>query len=135
MDVVDGAEGDLVVEEVAKEFDDPAQRTVPDEHQAERELLDPTFGNGEVEQDRRVGGWRVKGAIQRLSCEVLLSVNELAADVGVSCEGGDGLCAGQSVERQALALLGSQRVGGWRVDNGGVDRRRRWSRNTHACFL
>ena len=100
-----------MIEEVAEQFNDPTERTVPDEDQTERELLDPMFGDGQVEQDRIVGlGW-VEGGGEGMSCEVLLLVHELAADVGVLREGRDRLCAGQRVDRQALTLLGSEGVG------------------------
>ena len=110
-DGVDVAQGEVVVEEVVEEFDDTAQRTVPDEDQSECELADPVFGDGQVEQDRIVGGWWVEGVVECVSCEVLLLVDELAADVRVLRESGDGLCAGQSVEREALSLFGSECLG------------------------
>jgi len=110
-DIVDVAQGQVVVEEVVEQFAYPPERTMPDEDQAECELADPAFGDGKVEQDRIVCGWWVEGVGEGVSCEVLLPVDELAADVRVLRESGDGLCAGQSVECEALALFGSECLG------------------------
>ena len=84
---------------------------MPDQHQPEGERADPVFGDGKVEQHRIVGGWWVEGVGESVSCEVLLSVDELAADVRMLCESGDGLCASPSVDREALALFGSECLG------------------------
>jgi hypothetical protein len=80
-DAVDVAQGDVVVEEVMEEFDDPAERTVPDEDQAQCELADPVLGDGEVEQDRIVGRWRLEGVGEGVLCNVVLSVDEAPADL------------------------------------------------------
>jgi hypothetical protein len=53
---VDGAERNRVVEEVAEQLDDATIRTVADQHQSEGELLQPGFGDREVEEDRVHGG-------------------------------------------------------------------------------
>ena len=84
---------------------------MPDEDQAGCELPDPAFGDREGEQDRIVGGWWLEGVGQSVLCNVLLPVDELATDLRVLCESGDGLCAGQSVDREALSLFGSERLG------------------------
>ena len=110
-DCVDVAQREVVVEEVVEEFDDAAERTMPDENQTECELADPAFGDGQVEQYRIVGGWWVEGVGKGVSCEVLLPVDELAADVRVLRESGDGLCAGQCVECEALSLFGLECLG------------------------
>lgn len=62
--VVDVAEREVVIEEVAEEFDDSTQGAVSDEDQAECELADPVFGDGEVEQDGGVGRRRVEGLVE-----------------------------------------------------------------------
>jgi hypothetical protein len=55
-DVVDRADGGVVIEEVAEQFGDAAERTVSDEDQSEDELADPGLGDREVEEDPVVSG-------------------------------------------------------------------------------
>ena len=95
-----------MVEEVVEEFDNSSERTVSDENQPESELLNPAFGDGQVEEDRIVVRWRVEGMGESIAGDGLLLVDEFAADVRVLCESGDGLCASESVECEALSFLG-----------------------------
>ena len=50
-DVVHGPQGDLVIEEVAKQFDDTAGRTMADQHQGQDQLPQPGLGDRQVEED------------------------------------------------------------------------------------
>jgi hypothetical protein len=54
--VVDGAQRDGIVKEVSEQFDDAAEGTVADEDEGEDELVDPGFGDREVEEDAFLGG-------------------------------------------------------------------------------
>src|SRR6185503_5644166 len=55
-DVVNGAQGKGVVEEVAEQLDDAAQGAMADEDQSEDELAQPGLGDGQVEQGAVVAG-------------------------------------------------------------------------------
>src|SRR5271157_1110708 len=48
---VHGPQGDPVIEEVAKQFDHPAGRTMADQHQAQAQLPQPGLGDWQVEKD------------------------------------------------------------------------------------
>lgn len=102
-DVVDVAEGQVVVEEVMEQFADAPQGTMPDEDQTECELADPARGDGEVEQDRIVVGWWLEGVGEGVSCNVLLSVDERAADLGLFGQFGDRDGFGESLDGELLA--------------------------------
>jgi hypothetical protein len=115
-DVVDDAQGEGVVEEVAEQFVDAAQRAVADEDQAEGQLVQPSLGDGKVKEDGAVLGVRVEGVSEGLLRFVGLLVDELAADVMGGGEVADGLCAGEGVEGQMLALVRRESFGG---DGGG----------------
>jgi len=76
---------------------------VPDENEAESELLDPAFGDGKVEQDRIVVVWRLEGVGQSVLCNVLLSVDEATADLGPFGQFGDRDGFGESLNGESLA--------------------------------
>ena len=103
-----------------------------DENQAEYELLNPAFGDWQVEEyvvtcllaGRSVGRFGVEGVVECFLCDGLLLVNELSADVEFGGQLGDGCGAGQSLYGQCLALVGVKGFGGaWlrvvRVGGGG----------------
>ena len=120
-DVVDAAQGEGMVEEVAEQFLNAAKGAVADEGEAKNELAKPGLGNGEPEQqprgvDRRQGKSLVEGVVGMVE----LLVDELAADVLVLGEVGDGY-ASQGIEGKLLAgrpgqqgsAAGLGRLGGW----------------------
>jgi hypothetical protein len=106
-DVVGRAEGDGVVEQVTEQFANTTQRAVAGENQAENQLPQPRPGDGQPEEQipGRLG-W-VKGQVEPLVSAVELPEDELAADVVVSRDLGDG-DAGEGVECQLLAGRPSQ---------------------------
>jgi hypothetical protein len=85
---------------------------VADEDQAEGQLAQPGLGDGEVQEDAAVLGVGVEGGVEGLLGLVGLLVDELAADVVLGGEVGDGLCAGEGLQGRALALAGVERLGG-----------------------
>ena len=87
-DVVDRPHGEVVIEEVAEQFGDAAERAVADEDQGEDELADPGLGDREVEEDPVVsaaGRRRDRGPVGLVG----LVVEELAADGVLSGQFGD----------------------------------------------
>ena len=83
-DVVDGAQRERAVEQVAEQFVDAAVGTVADQEQGQDELLQPGLGDRQVEEDGVVGGEvGGEGLGEGLLGLVGLLVDELAADVVV----------------------------------------------------
>ena len=79
---MDRAQGERIVEEVGEQFADAAEGTVADEGQAEDELAEPGFGDGEPEEKLgRVDGGRGEGLVEGVVGVVELLVDEFAADV------------------------------------------------------
>ena len=134
-DVVDGAQGQVVVEEVPEQFGDSAERTVPDENQTECELADPVRGDGKVEQHRSIGGWWVEGAVQGVAGNILLSVDEPPADPILVGQFGDRSGPGERPDGQLLARVRAERLRRVGVGRSGVGSGRRTGNMTHACFL
>ncbi len=116
-DAVDGADGEVVVEDVAEQLVGATDGAMADEDQAEGQLLQPGLGDGELEEDAIGGGG--EGVFEGLLGFVGLLVDELAADLVLVGEVADGLCAGEGVDRPVLALLGRQGFGGDRVGRAG----------------
>ena len=50
-DVVHGPQRDPIIEDVAKQFDHAAGRTMADQHQAQDQLPQPSLGDRQVEED------------------------------------------------------------------------------------
>lgn len=119
--VVEGAEGEVIVEEVAEEFVDAAQGRVANEEQGEDELGQPRTGDGQSEE-HVLGVRRGKGKGLRKGVVGLVALlgNELAADVVLLGEVGEGLGAGQGREGELLALQGGQQVCSVGLGRGGV---------------
>src|SRR5262249_44474041 len=115
-EVVDGAEAEGVVEEVAEQFDDAAVGAVADQDQAEGQLPQPGLGDGQAEQDTL--GVRVgcrEGGVEGLLGLGGLPVDEFAGDVGGGGEGGEGVGGGRGLQGGVWALRG-----GWPVGRGGL---------------
>jgi hypothetical protein len=87
------------------------------------QLRQPGPGDGEVEEDLPVGRQgRREGAVKGILSNQLLAIDELAADAVSASEVGDRLPS-QSVESQALALLGVEQLSGTGFSSGGSVRR------------
>src|SRR5437016_3185812 len=135
--IVDRAQGDRVVEKIAEQFDDPAEGTMTDQHQAEDELPQPGLSHRQIKEHRVLRACvRRKGLVKRLLGGSGLLVDKLATDLVIQGELGDGIRPGQSLNGQVLALLGAQRMGGTAADNlllrGGAAVVRM---DAHVCFL
>ena len=136
-DVVDRADRDRVVEEVAEQFRNAALGTVAIESQAEDQLLDPRLGHRQRKEDAVVLGLvGRKGFVQGFVRFGGLPVKELPADLVLS-----GQLANRPVARQNLSgqLLPSSRIQPFRRVKGF---RFRLQRNeigvrigNHVCFL
>jgi hypothetical protein len=137
-DVVNRSHREVVIEEVAEQFGDAAERTVPDEDQSEDELADPGLGDREVEEDPvvSVGWFRVEGVIEGLLSLVSLVVDKLAADLVLLGELGDGGRARESVESEALSLGRAEILGGaGRQGVEGLGTVGECTMDEHVCFL
>ena len=110
-DVVDGPQGELGVEEVAQKRDHAAVRTVADQDQREDQLTEPGLGDRQVEQDLIGRPLRVEGGSEGVLGGVGLLVEELAADLMLPRQVGDGRCAGEDRDGQVLPLLGRELLG------------------------
>jgi hypothetical protein len=115
-DVVDGAEGERVVGEVAQPFDDAAARATADEDQAEDKLVPPVLGDGQGKEDAVVGdgvlGAVVKGLTEGVWGLVGLPVDELTAGLVLGGEPAERSGAGAGLEGEVLALAGGEVFGG-----------------------
>jgi hypothetical protein len=132
---------EVSVEEVAREGDGAAVGAVTGQDQGEDRLTEPGPGDRQVEEDL-LGRWgRVEGAVQGESGRVGLSVEELAADLMLTGQLGDGLPAGEDPEGQLLPPPGWEWLSGARGRDGGRERIG-WrggdeghSLSEHVCFL
>src|SRR5208283_786451 len=80
--VVHGPQGDPVIEEVAKQFDHTAGRTMADQHQAQDQLPQPGLGDWQVEKDLVGRCWRGGESLaEGLLGGVNLLIEELPADL------------------------------------------------------
>jgi hypothetical protein len=115
-----------MVEEVTEQFDDTAVGTPTDEDQRQNQLPQPVRGDRQIKQDVDIFGWRVEGAAEGLLSKVNLLVDELATDVMLLGEFGDGPRAGESLDGEALPLSGVKRVGreAWRGRGVSGERRK-----------
>lgn len=107
-DVVDGADREGMIEQVSEQFTDATERAVADEDQAQDQLAQPRSGDGQPEEQILWGSGRGEGQVETLVGLVQLLIDELAADVVVMSELGDG-DAFESGESQLLAHLSGQR--------------------------
>ncbi|WP_088255098.1 hypothetical protein [Fimbriiglobus ruber] len=106
-----------------------------DQHQRERERVQPVLGDRQVEQDRVIGREGIKGVRQGAVREGLLPVDEPATDVVLVGPIGDRDGSGEGLDRDPLALCGAEcvsRAGARRVRVGTSGR---GGRKTHACFV
>ena len=104
--VMDGAQRGLGVEEVAQQGDDAAVGAVAGQDQGEDQLTEPGLGDRQVEEDLLGRSRRVEGVVQGEPGGVGLLVEELAADLMLAGQSGDGLRAGEDLEGQLLPLRG-----------------------------
>jgi hypothetical protein len=111
-DVMDSADRQGMVEEILQQLTDTTDGAVADEGEAEDQLTKPGLGDGQpVQQCRRIGrGWG-EGVLEGAFGLVELLVDELATDVLVGGDVGDG-DASKSVKGQLLA--------GWPRQGGGA---------------
>jgi hypothetical protein len=126
------------IEEVAEQLGDAAERTVTDEDQGEDELADPGLGDREVEEHPVVsGGWfRGEGVIDGLLSLLGLVVDELAADLVLLGELGDGCGARECVESESLSLGRGQILGGAGIRSvEGLGTVGECMIDEHVCFL
>jgi hypothetical protein len=112
------------------------QRTAVDEDQPQRGLPDVVLGDGEIKQHLlrivRGGGERIgQGGVG----DGGLGINELATDLALLGDLGDGLGPGQRVEGDLLPLLGPHRLGGTTVGDRLLHRPSGRRRISHVCFL
>ena len=100
-----------IVEEVGEQFVDAAEGTVADEGEAEDQLPQPGFGHGQPEEElRRSVRWWREGLVEGVVGVAELLIDELAADLVLVGQGGDGL-AGESVQGELLSCLEGQQTG------------------------
>ena len=85
-------------------------------------MMEPSPGDREVEAAVVVGRGRIEGAVEGGPGGVSLAVEELAADLMVAGESGDGGRAGEDVQGQILPLTRRQEPGGAGSGCGGRDR-------------
>ena len=105
---MDGPQRDLGVEEVAQQRDDAAVGAVTGQDQAEDQLPEPGLGDRQLEEDLLGRRRRVEGELQGELGGVGLLVEELAADLMLAGQLGDGWRAGEDVQGQVLPLLGRE---------------------------
>jgi hypothetical protein len=99
-----------MVEEVVQQFSDTTDGAVADESETEDQLAQPGLGDGQpVQPLRRIGGRWGKGVVDGRVGLVELLVDELAADVVVRSDQGDG-DAGKGVEGQFWRCGAGSRV-------------------------
>ena len=110
-DVVDRAQGDRVVKQVAEQFDDAAQGTMAEQDQGQHQLVEPGPRDRQVEKDFLVGRRRREGLVKGALGLGRLLVDELATDLVLIGEGGDRFTR-QRVKGQSLALQGQQGLRG-----------------------
>ena len=135
-DVVDGADGHGDAEEVATKFVDATIGTVADEGQAERGLREPILGDRQLEEHLVVVcGGRGESIVQSGPSRGGLASDELATDLVVVGQSGDGLRARQGLEANRQPLARRQRLGGATMGNRLLDRQDCGSKIAHVCFL
>ena len=110
-DVVDGAQGELGVEEVGQQRDHSAVRAVTDHDQRQDQLTEPRLGDRQGEQDVIGRPRRVEGAVEGLLGGVGWLIEELPADLMLPSQVGDGLGSGGDLKGQLLALPGPELLG------------------------
>ena len=111
-DTVQVAQRPRAVEQVAEQLVDAAVGAVAHQEQGQDESLEPDRGYRQVEQDGvagRLGGESIGEGVLGL---VGLLIDELAADLIVLGQLGDGPRSGQGLEGYLLALVGAQGLGG-----------------------
>ncbi len=111
-DVVHGPHRDPVIEDVAKQFDHAAGRTMADQHQGQDQLPQPSLGDRQVEKDV-VGSWTrgCEGLVESLLGGVSLLIEELAADFMFPGQVRDWLSTSEHLDSQISPFLGQQPLG------------------------
>ena len=112
-----------------------------DQHQGQDKLSQPSLGDWQVEKDV-IGSTRgCEGFVECLLGSVSLLIEELATDLMLAGQLGDGLRTGEDLEGQVLPLLWRELMGGARSRGGGRDRiglrggEEGRSLTQHVCFL
>jgi hypothetical protein len=114
-DVGDRADGHAEVEDVAEELNDPAERTVAAEDQAEDDLAQLGLGDVDGEQDLLfLIGLGCESVVESLLGLAGLLIDEFPADVVFVGEVAEGLCASESFDGEALSFVMIEAVGGAR---------------------
>ena len=129
-----GGQGD--VQQIAGKFADAANGTVKDEDKPQGHLPQPGLGDGQVKEHLVVGVFgREEDLIQAGLCGSGLPANELAADLEIIGQAGDGSLASERLQSDGQFLAGGQQLGRTAVGNGLLQCQDRGSRITHVCFL
>jgi hypothetical protein len=121
-DVEDRAQGDPDAEYITQEFGDAAHRTVADQHEGADQLPQELLGHGQVKQHLVIRLLRGKRLVGGLIEDVGLPVDELAADVELVRQVGDGFRPGQRLKPDLEPLAGRQGLGGTAIGNCLLDR-------------
>jgi len=133
---VDRTQRDAVVEQITQQFDNAAERTMTDQHQAEDQLSQPRLGHRQIEEHLIVSSLvRAEGFVQGLRGGGGLLVNKLATDLVIAGQLANGLCPSQGLDGQLLALVGGERVRATEANlllrsGDAIDRL-----DAHVCFL
>ena len=136
-DGVDRADRDRIIEHVAEQLPDAADRTVADQGQAEDHLPQPSLGHRQVEEHLVIvalGGR--KGLVERLFGLGGLLVHELATDLVLLRQSADRFRSCQGLEGQAPPLPRLHRFG--RTENrvlGLPADLQNVTMGHHVCFL
>ena len=127
----------LDVEEVAKQFDHAAVRTMADQHQGQDQLPQPSLGDGQIEKHLVGLGRGSEGLAERLLGGVSLLVEELPADLMLPSQLRDRFCPGEDLDGQVLPLRRQESLGrpGDRSEVRLRETEGRRSLTIHARFL
>lgn len=137
-DVVDGAEGNVPAEAVVEMVDDAAIGAAAIEQQGEDVLPQQLLGDGKMEENFVVVLLCGESLREGLLGGVDLLINELAADVGLLGQPGDGQSPTEGLQGQGLPFLGPHGLGGTSIGDaniGGVGFARKRNSLNHVCFL
>jgi hypothetical protein len=105
--VVDRADADGEVEHVAQQFPHPAARAAADQGQRQHQLIQPSLGDRQVEQNATVAGGERE--VQCFHHLVFLPVDELPTDTLLVGKMRNWLGFHQRQKRDALARIAGQR--------------------------
>ena len=106
------AQRDVPVEEVAEQLHDGPVRTVTNQHQGQDQLMQPGFGDGQVEEHVIRFGPGLEGPCQGVPGDVGLLVEELAADLMTAGQIGDRMGPTENLDGESSTLRRPQPLGG-----------------------